>query len=160
MCLHPKTDESIHVTDHDIVVYKILRLDNSSMFQNFQYEPNRLYHGPALSYFLPFVDAPFIEKGFHAYVDELAAERNCVPYSKVVTFTIPKGATVCYGWFDEIVSDTIISGSLEGRPAQVFSLLLETAGTSEIVRVDGYDAELAAKARNAGWRSLLSDRSS
>lgn len=151
MCLHPKTDESIHVTDHDIVVYKILRLDNSSMFQNFQYEPNHIYHGPALSYF-PFVDAPFIEEGFHAYVDELAAEANCVPRSKLVAFTIPKGATVCYGWFGEIVSDTIISGSLEGKPAQVFSLLLETAETSEIARVGGYDAELAAKTRGAGWK--------
>lgn len=117
MCLFVKDGEGVHAIDHDLTVYKILDLNNRSLVQQFQYLPHRTYKHDGtvrISHNNPF-SAGYIEDGFHAYTDALAAEVQCVWSTKLVVFTIPKGANVCFGKFGEIVSDTIVAGTLKGK---------------------------------------------
>lgn len=120
MCLiisrgfHPELKP--YLVDSDMVVYKIIGLDNKSEIFEFQYEPNTKYHLPtpmvpdAASYS---DSATFvIQEGWHAWRVYPSTLEN----QKVVKFVIPAGSLVFFDIDDKrIVSDTIISGDLEAE---------------------------------------------
>lgn len=91
----------------DIIVYKIIKPDNRSLFRDFQYSPNTLYR---LRKKLKKSSYGAISQGFHSYsVKSLASSL----YKKRVKFVIPKGAKYYYNPVDnECVSSSIRSGDL------------------------------------------------
>lgn len=108
MCLVPKHfDEK--TTTRDILVYKIIQKNNKSLFQDFQYEPNTLYHLGTKLIRIPGTFPGRINEGFHAYRGKKFVGSRL---AKCVEFIIPKGAKYYLGFDNEIVSDLIKSGSL------------------------------------------------
>lgn len=111
MCLHTRQNV-IEIAKKPIKVYKVIKLDNKSLYQDFQYQPDTLYRlRKALAYTRVGDYGYEFDAGFHAYRDV-----NNLYYSyrnKVVEFTIPKGARFIIGQYNEIVSTSIRSGDLK-----------------------------------------------
>lgn len=119
MCLY--IDRDIHggkrprakIAKQDIPVYKVIGEDDKSLYQKFKYTRRKTYELEKSLRVEPFCDDYVIEEGFHAYV--IAAIKKSVIISrpsKIVRFTIPKGAKYFIGYGEEIVSDKIRSGEL------------------------------------------------
>lgn len=110
MCLCVKENTWRKIATHDIEVWKVLKNDNRSIVQGFQYKPNTLFR---LRKKLNPEDSQGIYEGFHAYTNKAEAETMVGGDWKLVTFTIPKGAVYFLGICDEIVSTSIRSGNLK-----------------------------------------------
>lgn len=105
------------VAQHDIKVYKVLKLDDSSKFQHFQYSPNTIYKMPIRRIYPSgrffagesFAHEHIIYAGFHAFRKMI----DTWPVNgKVVEFNIPKGTQYYIGDENDIVATQIRSGSL------------------------------------------------
>lgn len=112
MCLKIKKGEVEKTATEDIVVYKIINMHNNSLYQGFQYKPNRLYR---LRKKLK-VKRNEIYEGFHSYNCLVKVRDNILETflnPKVVKFVIPKGAKYYLGRDNDIVSTSIRSGNLK-----------------------------------------------
>lgn len=105
------------IAEKDIIVWKILTNDNISIFEDYQYGPNKSY--PEVAFGKDNNLDYLIHAGYHAYVSRQYARNaknsDMIFYSncKVVKFIIPKGAYYYIGWDDDIVANKIISGDLK-----------------------------------------------
>jgi hypothetical protein len=133
MCLHAVG--TLQTATKDIPVWKILRKDNKSLLQNFQYEPNTLYR---LRKALEVDWGNTIEAGYHSFNPEqlqvYREERGSAYWrvaprpdydflsrrlrGKLVRFYIPKGAKYYLGNRGDIVSTSLHSGSLTAARAK------------------------------------------
>lgn len=109
------TDRTEYTAKKDIDVYKVIYSDNKSFWRYFEYSSNTLYRlrkklvcsqvGLGMRY-------PEIYEGFHSYSTAYIAYNHRPEGSKVVTFTIPRGAKFYYN-NSEYVSSSIRSGDLK-----------------------------------------------
>lgn len=95
----------------DLVVYKVIRTNNTSVYRNFQYQPFTDY---GTNEKLP--KSSQINVAFHAYLNFAEAylkisnmQKDCY---KIVSFVIPKGTWVVFGVNGGIASSAIHSLSL------------------------------------------------
>lgn len=111
MCLYIKSGP--HIAGRDILVWKVLCSDNSSLHREFDYVPNKTYKPVELR-----VDRAYnaIHAGYHSFRSRHVA-RTVKNYTgqKVVKFTIPKGAKYYIGNYEERVSSIIRSGDLKAQ---------------------------------------------
>lgn len=99
----------LYTAKEDITVYKIIKNDNTSMYQDFQYKPNTQYClGKNLKPWDLICIYFEVDEGFHAYLS-----KRFTPDKKLVEFVIPKGAKYFLGINNDIVSDSIKSGDLK-----------------------------------------------
>lgn len=111
MCLIP-LDNGRRKLAKDLIVYKVLTVQNASWYRLFKYEPNTKYR--IHQKLQPSPDG-WYWRGFHAYVDAHFVPPSTATRAgrrKVVKMVIPKGTTVVFGTRGDIVSNTIHSGSL------------------------------------------------
>jgi len=111
MCLY--AIGGIKTAKEDMIVYKVVRRGNISLYQRFKYKPNTLYR---LRKKLVIIKHrlnpnPQVDAGFHAYQNKWV--RDVFLEEKLVAFTIPKGAKYVVGDNGDIVSTSIRSGSLK-----------------------------------------------
>lgn len=118
MCLIVNKFQGVRVLKSPKVVYKVISLGNCSEIRGFHYVPNNLYRlCGTLKIEYNVHHKKIVNKGFHAFTTFSAAQASVIHYgrhgdAKVVAFTIPAGANVVYGMWDNIVSDRIVSGDL------------------------------------------------
>lgn len=125
MCLTPISKEK--TAKKDILVYKVIDDLDKSFHYNFQYTPNETYN---LDKKLAVVETchsidnyeliseKIINEGFHSFDSlEPAGDWYWVSLkrgiSKLVEFTIPKGAKYYIGTNGELVSSSIRAGNLD-----------------------------------------------
>lgn len=115
MCLIAKNNV-INIAINDITVYKIIKMNNESIYRGFSYNYKKKYK---LNKSLKIdIDGRrlIIFEGFHAYTSKNIAEDNycdMIFSEKIVEFIIPKGSEFVISYDDqEIVSNQIISGNL------------------------------------------------
>lgn len=120
MCLYVPNGGDIETCKADLVVYKILTIDNLSPWYEFAYRPNVLVrHRKALVFDICY-GLDVIYGGFHAFLTKaqavhcFAAFQQAAPDRsyKVVEMVIPKGAKMVRGVVDEVVSTSLRTGSL------------------------------------------------
>lgn len=101
------------VATKDITVYKVIRNNNTSLFQYFLYKSNTLYR--LREKLKRSSTGKTIHKGFHSYSEiERACRSADVEQSKIVAFTIPKGAKFYFNSVKrEYVSTSIRSDNLK-----------------------------------------------
>lgn len=119
MCLY--IDRDIHggkrprakIAKEDIPVCKVIAANNESLHRKFKYTRRKTYQLQKSLRVKRLYDDHVIEEGFHAYVIT-AIKKSVITSrpSKVVRFTIPKGAKYFIGYGEEIVSDKIRAGEL------------------------------------------------
>lgn len=119
MCLITKEPEM--VATKPILVYKVIRDDNRSFYCHFPYTPNQKYQTKLAveSFLYQHESMTKVEDGFHAWMDKQEAIRESDTLNsefwqdtKIVSFTIPKGALYYLGNRKDIVSNKINSGDL------------------------------------------------
>lgn len=122
MCLSIiKSDTKRHTATSPIAVYKVIdAVNNRSPFQGFMYEPNeqvkvRMRKDTKKDYV---VDSHNfrpnqVSIGFHAFRSLRGATAFSRSDEKVALMTIPEGAHYYIGDADDIVSDTLDTGTLE-----------------------------------------------
>ena len=141
MCLYIDSCPNAQTAEDDIHVWKIISASNESAYFRFKYTKNTTYKTTMSSAVrkmerlvcdgsrVPYMTWHVVENGFHAYtckpriilgnrydwflVGDVNVFTDVSGKFKVVEFVIPKGATYYTGTLYDIVSDEIISGSLD-----------------------------------------------
>lgn len=98
----------------DIPVWKLLLKDGrQSIFRSFLYKPNTAVHIEKMGRTEYENGTRFaINEGFHAYRSMRSAMQGGVESDVIVKMTIPAGARYYIGMYDEIVSDTLVTGDM------------------------------------------------
>lgn len=133
MCL--KVTAGPFIAEKDISVLKIINRDDSSIYQAFPYTPGMEYKTHFVNENSP--EGTSIYQGFHSYDKAQVSVKRHNPFpvrdsivmfhrgtpvfldyistdtSKLVEFTIPAGASYYFGDRGDMVSDTIIAGTLQ-----------------------------------------------
>lgn len=115
MCLSVISSEL--TATEDMVVYKVIRQNNTSVYYDFQYKPNTLYRLRKKLKIINNGSYNGIREGFHSFKDFQYATvemSNWFRTEKIVKFVIPKGAKYYLGMSGDIVSTSIRSGDLKG----------------------------------------------
>jgi len=118
-----------YVADRPKKVWKVIKPDNTSAYQDFTYEPNTFYGGETLTIETNEFrqNNSVIERGFHSieksncwlkgYTIFGGKDRRAIASldegEKLVEFIIPTGARYYKGVHGDIVSDQIVSGNLK-----------------------------------------------
>ena len=110
MCLIIKSGP--HIAKKDILVWKVIFKDNTSLHRNFKYSPNKSF--PKVKFTMSRYESNLIYAGYHSFKSrEIARFNKTYSNLKVVKFYIPKGAKYFIGDDCDIVSNRIRSGDLK-----------------------------------------------
>lgn len=99
------------LTTKEIVVYKVLKNNNTSPYRRFKYQKGYWYYQTGKKFNVTRGYGGYhaeINEGLHAYVDLRAAFDQQEDYQKIVKMIIPVGSIVIYGLDDDIVTDNLI----------------------------------------------------
>lgn len=110
------------IATENMVVYKVINVDNKSSMMGFHYTENKGYMCSFGINKEVSDGVGYVREGFHSWWDPMVAEFNCsrIPDpvygvlgpTKLVKFIVPKGAHYYLGNNRDMVSDMIVSGDL------------------------------------------------
>lgn len=93
------------VLAEDMVAFKRIYNSGKSQYQDFWYEPKTLYKKRKLR---PTKEAVY-GAGFHAYLLPPQSMYANSKTKKIIAVTIPKGATVFFGGYGDVVTNMLIT---------------------------------------------------